>query len=216
MTVIAPVRGDQVAEARRNLDGLCDELDRLAVDRGSRSGRPARGRGQVVGLLRGDGLESAPTTTSGGSDSTRAWCEGSSPAAGSIALLFEYWHAYRRCIGPLREVAPKFVLDMHNVLWVSHCEKLDDRHGLPGPWKRWSVARYRRGEERAWSLFDGVIAINREELKYASSVVAGRAEMFYAPMGIDLGAWPYSGPPAAGPDRLLRRPRGARTTSKRP
>ncbi len=41
-------------------------------------------------------------------------------------------------------------------------------------------------------MFDGVIAINREELKYASSVVNGNAEMLYAPMGIaDLGAWPY-------------------------
>jgi glycosyltransferase involved in cell wall biosynthesis len=193
VTVIAPVRDDQLDEARRNLDGLCDELIVLpSIEDHGRVAKLAAAAKSLVycaatGLRRSNyylgGLQFDPSVVRTLIADRRFDC-----------LLFEYWHAYR-CIEPLRDVVPKFVLDMHNVLWVSHAQKLGDRRDLPGPWKRWSVARYRKGEERAWRLFDGVIAINREELKYASSVVGGRADMFYAPMGIDLGAWPYSWDP---------------------
>ncbi|WP_406700188.1 glycosyltransferase family 4 protein [Singulisphaera sp. Ch08] len=193
VTLIAPVRDQELPEARKHLDGLCDELLVLpSIEDVGRAARLSAAAKSLVycaatGLRRSNyylgGLQFDPSVVRTLIADRQLDC-----------LLFEYWHAYR-CVESLRDLIPKFVLDMHNVLWVSHAQKLNDRRDLPGPWKRWSVARYRTGEERAWRMFDGVIAINQEELKYASSVVNGCADMFYAPMGIDLGAWPYSWSP---------------------
>lgn len=190
VTVIAPVRDHQLDEARRNLDELCDELITLpSIEDTGRAAKLSAAAKSLIysaatGLRRSNyylgELQFNPSVVRSRIANRRFDC-----------LLLEYWHAYR-CLGRLREVVPKIVLDMHNVLWVSHAQKLNDRRGLPGPWKRWAIGRYRKGEEEAWRMFDGLIAINKEEWKYAGGVVQGCADMFYAPMGIDLASWPYS------------------------
>jgi glycosyltransferase involved in cell wall biosynthesis len=85
------------------------------------------------------------------------------------------------------------------VLWRSYSHALDSRSSLFAPWKRWAVRRYRAAEERAWSRFDAVVAINREEERLVRKLVDERVQVFHAGMGADLERWPYSPAPATPP-----------------
>src|SRR5262249_4773476 len=90
------------------------------------------------------------------------------------------------------------ILDMLDVQWQVYKETLSQRR-IPSLWKRWALARYRRREERAWQQFDGLVAINRAEHDYVRSVLPGEIQLFHAPMGIDLAAWPYCWTPSQPP-----------------
>jgi glycosyltransferase involved in cell wall biosynthesis len=110
-------------------------------------------------------------------------------------VLFEYWHAWRAAEACGRSGC-RTVLDTHNVLWHTYQQYLDRVHLYPWPLRSVAVARYRRHEERAWDKFGGLIAINRSELAHIQRVVAPQTRVIYAPMGIDMGLWPYSYRPA--------------------
>jgi glycosyltransferase involved in cell wall biosynthesis len=90
---------------------------------------------------------------------------------------------------------------MHNILWRSYEHYLDALPAMPAWYRRLRLEQYRRREERAWREFDAVITINREEHDYVSARVAPSAALFYAPMGVDLGAWPHTWKPG-GPARV--------------
>jgi glycosyltransferase involved in cell wall biosynthesis len=110
-------------------------------------------------------------------------------------VLFEYWHA-ASSVAVFREKGIPCVLDMHDILWQSYTQQLNAKSGLPGWWKRWAVSKYQAREECAWKQFDGVIAINREEMRYVEPRVPETTAVFYAPMGTDLTLWPYSWEPS--------------------
>jgi len=116
-------------------------------------------------------------------------------------VIYEYWHAHRSA-SVFRERATPSVLDMHDVLWRAYQQQLDSRPYLPGFWKRRSLEKYRRREEAAWGEFDGIIAINSEELEYVSTKAPSGVRLFHTPMGTDLKSWRYSWQPAA-PPRLV-------------
>lgn len=111
--------------------------------------------------------------------------------------LFEYWHAHGS-IPVLHAQGIPCILDMHDILWQSYAQQLS-RRMLPDRWRRWAVERYRGAEEQAWRQFDALIAINKEEARYARAVVGKQKPIFYAPMGTDLSAWPYSWQPVHPP-----------------
>jgi glycosyltransferase involved in cell wall biosynthesis len=84
---------------------------------------------------------------------------------------------------------------MHDILWQAYARGVDSRRLLP-PWLwRWLIGRYRRAEERAWTAFDRLIAINHAEQTYVRRALPDAPEVFYAPMGTDLRRWPYSWQP---------------------
>jgi hypothetical protein len=109
--------------------------------------------------------------------------------------LFEYWHAYRTTPVFQAQGTP-CVLDMHNILWQVYQRQVSEQAHAPAWWKRRAIHQYRAQEEHSWTVFDGVIAINREEQEYARERIPGSTRMFYAPMGTDLSLWPYSWQPA--------------------
>lgn len=113
-------------------------------------------------------------------------------------VLFEYWHAVRS-VAVCQQRGFPCVLDMHNVLWQSHLQKLKEEKPAFESWRRKSIENYRQAEEAAWLDFDGVVAITREEEAYVRPRVAAGAEVFYAPMGIDLAEWPFHWQPADPP-----------------
>ena len=112
--------------------------------------------------------------------------------------LFEYWHAANSAV-VLQAEGVRCVLDMHDILWKGREQRLLERSSVPAPLRRASVARYRKAEERAWSLFDGVVAINEDERAYAKQIVPQSAPVFYAPMGTDLERWSYRYAPTSPP-----------------
>jgi glycosyltransferase involved in cell wall biosynthesis len=107
--------------------------------------------------------------------------------------LFEYFHA-ARSTGVLRARGIPCVLDMHNVLAASF-----ERHQGASPR---AVRRYARQEERAWGRFDGLITINAAEDRYVRERARPDQSVWLAPMGLDLGRWPYAWRPAS-PPRLM-------------
>jgi glycosyltransferase involved in cell wall biosynthesis len=109
-------------------------------------------------------------------------------------VLYEYWHAVNS-VEIFRDKKIPCVLDMHNILWQTHAAHLDTKW-TPRWWNQWAAKRYATREEQAWRQFDGVIAINREEQRYAELKLAGTSKVFYAPMGTDLTEWPYSWDPS--------------------
>ncbi len=111
--------------------------------------------------------------------------------------LFEYWHAHNS-VPTLQAKGILCVLDMHDILWQSYDQQLS-RRMLPVRWKKWAAEQYRRAEEQAWQQFDALIAINKEEARYVRTIVGEQKPIFYAPMGVDLSAWPYSWQPAHPP-----------------
>jgi glycosyltransferase involved in cell wall biosynthesis len=115
-------------------------------------------------------------------------------------VLYEYWHA-NASTKVFRNGGIPVVLDMHNILWQARDQQLAARRWVPRSLSRAVVARYRRREERAWRRYDGLIAINDAERRYAASRTGPRARMFHVPMGIRLEAWPYQWNPTQ-PQRL--------------
>jgi glycosyltransferase involved in cell wall biosynthesis len=110
-------------------------------------------------------------------------------------VLFEYWHASDSA-STFREKGIPCVLDMHDILWQAHGRNLNGKSFMPAWWKRLSLRQYKAREEAAWLNFDGLIAINREEMNYLTSTVPEPPKIFYAPMGTDLTLWSYSWEPA--------------------
>jgi glycosyltransferase involved in cell wall biosynthesis len=107
-------------------------------------------------------------------------------------VLLEYWHA-SNSMHVFRDKGIPCVLDMHNILWQSYIQQLKASSGqLLGVWNRFALAKYKAQEENAWSQFDAVIAINKQELKYVRAKVPETTEIFYGPMGTDLSLWHYS------------------------
>jgi len=88
------------------------------------------------------------------------------------------------------------ILDMHNVLWKSLEQRLNESSTRPGWFKNASVGRYRRREESAWDKYDALVAINRRELALVQARLRPTQKLFYAPMGTDLSLWPFSWLPA--------------------
>jgi glycosyltransferase involved in cell wall biosynthesis len=112
--------------------------------------------------------------------------------------VYEYWHAFGS-VPAVHDLGARAVLDMHDVLWQSYRRQLDARRHLPQAWKRRAVRLYRESEERAWSRFDALIAINAAERDYARAKVPAGIPVFYAPMGTDLDEWPACWAPARPP-----------------
>lgn len=112
--------------------------------------------------------------------------------------LFEYSHAVES-VSVFHEKGIPCVLDMHNILWQSYVQQLNDRATFPGWWKSWAVSQYKRREEDAWKQFDGIIAINAEEERYVRKSVSGDIPVFCIPMGVNLKLWPYSWRPSYPP-----------------
>jgi glycosyltransferase involved in cell wall biosynthesis len=113
-------------------------------------------------------------------------------------VLFEYWHG-ANAAAVFRERGIPAVLDMHDVLWQSYSRILRAQRRVPAVWKQWAIGRYKAAEERAWSLFDALIAINREEERYARSMLPPHVPVLHAAMGTDLSLWPHSAAPADPP-----------------
>src|SRR6266850_381274 len=109
-------------------------------------------------------------------------------------VLFEYWHAANG-VAVFRKEGIPCVLDMHDILWQTYARQLNAKPVVPEWWKRRRVGKYRAQEEQAWTLFDGLIAINHEEMKYVTPRTSGATKVFHAPMGTDLELWPYSWQP---------------------
>jgi glycosyltransferase involved in cell wall biosynthesis len=113
-------------------------------------------------------------------------------------VLYEYWHA-NDSTKVFRDRGIPVVLDMHNILWQARHQQLAARPSMPLWLSRAILARYRHREERAWRRYDGLIAINDAEKKYAASRVESRARMFHVPMGIPLDSWSYQWQPTRVP-----------------
>jgi glycosyltransferase involved in cell wall biosynthesis len=116
-------------------------------------------------------------------------------------VLFEYWHAADSA-EQFRKSGIPCVLDMHDILWQAYARQLNDGPGIPSWWKRRNVDRYKLREEAAWGKFDGLIAINQEELNYVKPRVRRASKLFFVPMGTDLNLWSYAWKPTAQPKRV--------------
>lgn len=119
-------------------------------------------------------------------------------------IVYEYWHTHATA-SLFQTVGARCVLDMHDLLFRPNALLLHEH--LP----RWRTlfrarraAAYQRREEAAWRAYDALIAINRDEEEYVRQRLPDKP-IFYAPMGVDLAAWPYAycGAEATGePPRL--------------
>jgi glycosyltransferase involved in cell wall biosynthesis len=115
-------------------------------------------------------------------------------------VLYEYFHALES-VTLFQSAGVSTILDMHNVLWKSREQRLNERTGWPAGFKRASLARYRRREESSWDQFDALVAINRSEYNLIHSRLRPSQKLFYAPMGTDLSRWAACWRPA-NPPRL--------------
>jgi glycosyltransferase involved in cell wall biosynthesis len=115
-------------------------------------------------------------------------------------VLYEYFHA-ADSVPVFRNAGVPVILDMHNVLWKSREERLNERAACPAWLKRVSLNRYRRREESAWDQFDALVAINRNEYDLVQARLRPAQKLIYAPMGTDLSRWPACWRPA-NPPRL--------------
>lgn len=193
VTFATSVESARAGEVRKKLSALCDEVvllpSRYHYNKVARTWHRAASvlYALATGLKRSNyvigKLEFSPSRVA------KVVAEGKYDC-----VLFEYWHAEAsaRLLG---EQHVPSVLDMHDVLWQGRAQRLMERKMLPAAWQRWLVERYKRREERAWTAFDAIIAINRDEQEYVRQV-SGATDVFYAPMGTDLARWPYSWTPA--------------------
>ncbi len=110
-------------------------------------------------------------------------------------VLYEYFHAFES-VSVFRERKIPCALDMHNILWQSHAQRLSEKSGLPDWWRQRQLSKYQHQEEASWKTFDGVVAINSAEQQYVAKKIPSSVKLFYAPMGIDLRHWPYTWNPA--------------------
>ena len=115
-------------------------------------------------------------------------------------VLYEYFHAVDS-VPLFRGAGVPAILDMHNVLWKSREERLNEKTAWPSWFKRALLARYRRREESAWDRFNALIAINQSEYDLVQSRLREEQKLFYAPMGADLSLW-FECWQAATPPRL--------------
>jgi len=113
-------------------------------------------------------------------------------------VLYEYWHSYKTIEYFIKKNVPT-ILDMHNILWQSYKSQLDLKSWIPGVCKERLVNRYKRYEESAWTLFNGLIAINKKEFCYVNDVTHNQKNNIYIPMGIDLSKWSVERAPAQPP-----------------
>ena len=193
VTFATPVRAGHEEKVREELSTVCDESILLPAQYSRSTAEKALHRtiGTVYTLTTGlklsnyviGNLEFSPARIARHLASSSFDC-----------VLLEYWHA-ASSISLFRKKGIPCVLDMHDVLWRSYKQQLNAKVGLPGWWKRWALNEYQAQEEYAWRQFDGVIAINREEMKYVEPRVPETTAVFYAPMGTDLKLWPYSWEP---------------------
>ena len=73
---------------------------------------------------------------------------------------------------------------------------MNEKGAIPAAVRNFSVARYRKREERAWRAFDAIVAINEDEQAYVKEHVPSEVPVFHAPMGTDLSKWTYLWSPA--------------------
>ena len=111
------------------------------------------------------------------------------------AVLYEYFHAVDS-VACFQEAGVPAILDMHNVLWKSMEQRLNEGSQWPAWLKGACLRRYRRREESAWDKYNGLVAINRREHEMIQARLRPSQELFYAPMGTDLSLWPFSWRPA--------------------
>ena len=111
--------------------------------------------------------------------------------------LYEYFHA-TPSVAALRARGIPCVLDMHDILWQTYQRELSAAGEL-SPRNERRLARYRAQEETAWLAYDGLIAINQDELRYVESKVRAEQKLFHAAMGVDLTQWPYTWQPVMPP-----------------
>lgn len=196
VTFATVVNGD-AEEARAKLSPLCDELILLPSLRSRTRVRKAwhKAAGTLYSL--GTGLKESNYVI-GKLEFSPARVASLLAGGDYDCALFEYWHA-SESVAPLRERGIPCVLDMHDILWHSYAMQLETRSRLPQPWRRRALTSYRAREEHSWTRFDAVIAINREEQRYVSAHVPTATDVFYGPMGTDLGQWPYSWAPSDPP-----------------
>jgi glycosyltransferase involved in cell wall biosynthesis len=114
------------------------------------------------------------------------------------AVLYEYFHAMDS-VPLFQQAGTPAILDMHNVLWKSREQRLNESSTWPAWLKRASLGSYRRREESAWDQYDALIAINRREHDLVKARLRPAQKLFYAPMGTDLSHWPFSWQPAHPP-----------------
>ena len=194
LTAVAPER---IAEVERELRTVCDEAWVLPslYARNSLARVYHRLRGAWFALRSGLKVSNYQV---GELEFASARLEKELAGREIDAVLFEYWHA-TAAVPLFRRRGIPCVLDMHNVLWQSHLQKLEGRSGLGAWWKRHSAQSYRRAEEAAWHAYDGIVAITREEYSYVEPRVPAAIKLFYAPMGVDMAQWPLSWRPADPP-----------------
>lgn len=104
--------------------------------------------------------------------------------------VLQYWHAWRGA-QVLRDRGIPVALDMHDILWRSlEAEKSSPTQGRRLEPRLSRLGSYRRREERAWAMFDAVIAINDAERDYVAERWPEGTIQTVA-MGTDLRLWPY-------------------------
>ncbi len=110
-------------------------------------------------------------------------------------VLYEYWHAHWTTEIFRKRGIPS-ILDMHNILWRSFKEQLQQRSFWPlSGVRNKRLKAYKEHEENVWKKFDGIISINRVEDEYVRSRGENEQKVFYAPMGIETDVWKYSWDP---------------------
>lgn len=194
VTFLTSVAADRREAVASELAGLCDETIVLPAVARSVFSRAAGGWYAVR-----TGLKTSNYVISR-LDLTPARVREAIGSREFDAALFEYWHAAESA-SVFKARSIPCLLDMHNVLWQAYDRELQHESKTPRWWRERALSRYRSAEERSWTEFDGVIAINEAERKYTASRVPASVRMFYAPMGIDLSLWPFT-PQPADPPRL--------------
>ena len=103
-------------------------------------------------------------------------------------ILVEYFHSYH-IAQKLKSYKIPVILDTHNILWKSFEKQQIDKNIYSKKLISHMVNRYKRYEEFSWSVFDYVIAINKNEMKYISSVVPNKTKILHAGMGVNIKKW---------------------------
>jgi len=105
-------------------------------------------------------------------------------------VIYEYWHASDSS-DFFKKLSIPVILDMHDKLSSAYKLELSRNKKIPKILKERFLEQYHLEELRAWSQFDGIIAINKFELEEVKKQNI-KHELFFCPMGIDLDFWAYS------------------------
>ncbi|MDZ4838518.1 MAG: glycosyltransferase [Bacteroidota bacterium] len=103
-------------------------------------------------------------------------------------VLFEYWHAWHLA-SYFKEQGSRTICDTNNILWQTYKVQYDKNY--PSFIKKYHFNNYKSIEEKVWSKFDAIIAINREEESYIIRNVNVNTKVFHIAMGIDISKWKY-------------------------